>query len=136
MPSDKNWKSLYPPNWRKLSEAVRQEAGWECEHCEVPNGSFRLKGYDELSQWANMDELETAIELGAELLSMEQFLDAHTEIVLTVAHLDQDPRNNARDNLEALCQRCHLAHDNTPAHRRRREMIYLECFGGQTNLFG
>lgn len=28
--------------------------------------------------------------------------------VLTVHHLDGDPSNNSRENLKALCQRCHL----------------------------
>ncbi len=32
-------------------------------------------------------------------------------IVLSVAHLDQYPENNAYSNLAALCQKCHLDHD-------------------------
>mgnify|MGYP001397670851 CR=1 FL=1 len=32
-----------------------------------------------------------------------------SRVVLTVAHLDHDTRNNADDNLRALCQRCHLS---------------------------
>lgn len=32
-------------------------------------------------------------------------------VILTTAHLDQDPTNNAEDNLRALCQRCHLNYD-------------------------
>jgi hypothetical protein len=32
-------------------------------------------------------------------------------IILTVAHLDQNPANNDESNLAALCQRCHLNHD-------------------------
>lgn len=28
--------------------------------------------------------------------------------ILTVDHIDHDPKNNAVDNLAALCQRCHL----------------------------
>jgi 5-methylcytosine-specific restriction endonuclease McrA len=39
-------------------------------------------------------------------------------VVLTVAHLsDPDPMNCADDNLAALCQRCHLAHDRE--HHKR-----------------
>ena len=34
-----------------------------------------------------------------------------SRVVLTVAHLDHDPMNCARENLRALCQRCHLAYD-------------------------
>jgi len=32
-------------------------------------------------------------------------------VVLTVAHMDHDPTHNDRDNLRALCQRCHLRYD-------------------------
>lgn len=32
-------------------------------------------------------------------------------VILAVAHIDQNPSNNARSNLMALCQRCHLEFD-------------------------
>lgn len=32
-------------------------------------------------------------------------------VILTVAHLDHDPRNNAPENLRAWCQRCHNTYD-------------------------
>ena len=35
----------------------------------------------------------------------------NSRIVLSVAHLDQHPENNTFSNLAALCQKCHLAHD-------------------------
>ena len=47
-------------------------------------------------------------------------------VVLTVAHLDHNPANCAPENLRALCQACHLAHDaaqhakSAAATRRRR----------------
>lgn len=34
-----------------------------------------------------------------------------SRVVLTVAHIDQDKKNNRFDNLAALCQKCHLGHD-------------------------
>jgi hypothetical protein len=40
-------------------------------------------------------------------------------VVLACAHLNHDPTHNAPSNLEALCQRCHLAHD-AHEHRHRR----------------
>ncbi len=45
-------------------------------------------------------------------------------IVLTIAHLDHDPRNNDPENLRALCQRCHNRHDaaHRAANRRRTIM--------------
>ncbi len=33
------------------------------------------------------------------------------KVVLGVAHLDQNRQNNRRDNLRALCQRCHFRYD-------------------------
>ena len=35
----------------------------------------------------------------------------NARVVLSVAHLDQQPENNHPTNLKALCQRCHLLHD-------------------------
>lgn len=54
-----------------------------------------------------------------------------SKVVLTVAHLDHDPTNNAEDNLAALCQRCHLAYDadhhrRNAAATRRRQMQTAE----------
>ena len=34
-----------------------------------------------------------------------------SRVVLTIAHMDQNPRNNTDSNLRALCQRCHNTHD-------------------------
>lgn len=34
-----------------------------------------------------------------------------SKVVLTVAHLDHNPRNCNEDNLKALCQKCHLGYD-------------------------
>ncbi len=60
-----------------------------------------------------------------------------TNVVLTVAHLNQDPTDNRDENLKALCQRCHLAHDreqhteNARATRQRKR----EQESGQSTLF-
>ena len=34
-----------------------------------------------------------------------------SKVVLTIAHLDNDTTHNTDDNLEAMCQKCHLAYD-------------------------
>ena len=41
--------------------------------------------------------------------------------VLTVHHLDGDSMNNARENLIALCQRCHLKEQNAAWRQRQAE---------------
>ena len=55
------------------------------------------------------------------------------------SHLDHDEQNNHPDNLAALCQKCHLAHDRDDNQRRaqasrsaKRERI--DRMRGQTAL--
>ena len=61
-----------------------------------------------------------------------------SRVVLTIAHLDQDPTNNAGWNLAAYCQRCHNAHDAPhrrlhAAETRRRKLGNLHLFEDATN---
>ena len=51
-----------------------------------------------------------------------------SRVVLTVAHLNHNPRDSRRVNLRALCQRCHLAYD-APLHRIRSSRTRLERIG-------
>ena len=43
-----------------------------------------------------------------------------SRVILTVAHIDQDKRNNSFFNLAALCQRCHLNRDRAHHIRNRK----------------
>ena len=43
-----------------------------------------------------------------------------SRVVLTVAHLDHTPENNADDNLAALCQLCHNTYDAPKRHSNRK----------------
>ena len=43
-----------------------------------------------------------------------------SRVVLTVAHLDHNPANNAEDNLAALCQKCHNTYDAPKRHANRK----------------
>lgn len=44
-----------------------------------------------------------------------------SKVVLTTAHLDHNPANNARENLLALCQRCHNRIDKW--HRKNSRAV-------------
>lgn len=72
-------RDKYPPDWEKISLAVREDAGQKCEFC----GARNRKAHPTTG----------------------------SRVVLTVAHLDHNPQNCDRDNLRALCQKCHLAYD-------------------------
>lgn len=99
MPIKTENKHRYPDNWREIRAAILERAEDCCEQCGVPNGAWRLPGFE---QWT----CDPAI--------ADEWSDEGrkaTRIVLTIAHLDHTPENNDPGNLRALCQRCHLAYD-------------------------
>ena len=82
MPISPENKKLYPDNWKEISEYIRYDrADNFCEHGDC--------------------EAENG----------KPHPVTGSTVVLTVAHLDHDPSNCADDNLEAMCQRCHLRYD-------------------------
>lgn len=140
MPIAEHRKQLYSDDWPEISQRVREEAGQRCEHCNAPNGEHVVRcteepgAYGEL--WFDPDGVPgcTWHNVRGELIkpkydpSWDVMSDCDdlpegmrwVKIVLTVAHVDQDATNNARENLRALCQRCHFELDRTPEARRRR----------------
>ena len=104
MPISKKNMKLYPggsihsKEWRLIRARLLQESGNRCEGTDRHPGCGR--------------ENRTTIPGKTSL------------VVLTVAHLDHDPRNNDRLNLRVLCQRCHLAYDKE--HHMRNAMSTRE----------
>jgi hypothetical protein len=91
-------RSAYPENWEEISQYVRFERAGG--RCEF---------------------------CGAE--HGQPHPETGSTVVLTTAHLDHDTtNNNAPGNLRALCQRCHLKHDqklhleHAAQTRRQREI--------------
>lgn len=116
----------YPADWPQIRQTILERDGHRCKHCGVANhvlGWRDRKGAfhpwpDEKpeSGWIAADRLFT--------------------IVLTIAHLDHDTSNNDPGNLAALCQRCHLQHDQpqhvrNAANTRRQKRLAA----GQAELF-
>lgn len=110
-------KQDYPENWREISLAVRTEAGNCCEWCQVPNKAvIQRKAYRPgvIKDWVPVVVVinhENMYERTEHLKWSRLRFHGLTRIVLTVAHLDRNSHNNDRNNLAALCQRCHLRHD-------------------------
>ena len=134
MPISKEKKALYPANWDELSKRVRETAGQRCQQCKAPNGQQIARGCDvDAGTYMVVDGGAVFSEIDGELLGVqrgsEYDADRFLVVVLTVAHLDQDPTNNALENLRALCQKCHLAHDkhqhiaSARATRRARKAV-------------
>ena len=104
-----------PAGWVMDAVVGCSECGWMCE----------------TDIWVEPDEFPMADELDPSKSSRDY---RHTRCVLTIAHLDQDPRIADPDRLRALCQRCHLKYDNQPEQRAKRRRIYAELRGQMTLL--
>lgn len=93
----------YPPNWKEISARIRFErAGGRCEGSPAFPYCRAEHG--------------------------RAHPDTGSKVVLTVAHLDHDIKNNADDNLRAMCQRCHLSYDaehhaRNAARTRRKKAL-------------
>ncbi|MCJ2069165.1 hypothetical protein MKK75_10175 [Methylobacterium sp. J-030] len=113
MPISAANQKLYPggsirsPEWRAIRDTILKRARF---HCEGTSRVFECRAVHG---------------------------DPHPEtgkrVVLTIAHLDHDPRHNDPGNLRALCQRCHNRWDKS--HRtanaratRQRKAIQLGLF--------
>ena len=125
MPIRAEFRRLYPPHWRALSQRVRFErAGGRCQGCGRPHlARVRClpdgRWFDEAAgTWRNRrgrpDRWPDLLEAGQVRL---------TRVVLAAAHLDNDPANNRLGNLRGLCQRCHMLHDR-PHHLVQRWLTY------------
>lgn len=95
MPISVENRKLYSPDWSAISLAVRDRAGWRCE-CDGRCGQDH----------------------GGRCRARQG--QAHpvtgSKVILTVMHLDHDPRNCDPANLMAGCQKCHNRYDGP--HRR------------------
>ena len=130
MPIRPSEKARYPADWPAISMEVRNAADHRCEFCGVENYSLgawigskwhkaESKGTGE-RDWPHQGEIFPCRHGDSVVWTKVR------RIVLTVAHLDHTPENCARDNLKALCQRCHLRYDakhhakNAAATRRAK----------------
>lgn len=130
MPIRASQKHLYPPaaEWKAIRAEVLLRANDRCEwvdewgrRCNAANHSMGTWWDAKHAKvWVSL----TAGECDAATADGERVV----MIVLTIAHVDQDPRNNGapgdRPNLKALCQRHHNGLDRPHrirhAHETRR----------------
>lgn len=101
MPIKPENRALYPANWKELRAQVLERAEHCCELCFVPNGAIIRR-----------------LPMGRWVLVLDE-RGGGVRVVLTTAHINQDPTDNRMVNLLALCQRCHLRID-APYRRRKK----------------
>jgi hypothetical protein len=102
-------RKRYPPDWKKISRAVKERAGWRCA-CTGECG--RQQEHSAPDKRCPNAHGQPALGFG-------------WLVRLTTAHLDHTPENCADENLRAMCEVCHLAYDREhhaqTAARRKRE---------------
>jgi hypothetical protein len=110
----------YHKDWfSDIRPRILKRAGNRCEFCGVPNHELIYRGY-----WNGREVYQTSdgniYDAGtSELLTNDIYADIEPlngkdkaiKVVLTVAHLNHDVKDNRDENLRALCQRCHLRYD-------------------------
>lgn len=123
MPISKAQLALYPRSWKAIRKEILERAGSRCEcagECKLPHAGGRcglLHG-----EWVRRGEAEE--EMGTYRT---------IRIVLTIAHLNHNPKDSRRRNLKAMCQRCHLRYDS--ALHQRNAALTRDRKRGQLRLF-
>lgn len=126
MPIRHENRARYPKDWPSISARVRAEAGHECEECHVKNYAIGGRSPDGRF-WPALPTGEQSLGLMWPREGEYAWCSGWPErlriirIVLTVAHLNHQPEDVSRENLRALCQRCHLRYDAASKAARRRE---------------
>lgn len=127
MPIRPELRALYPPHWSEIRDRILHRARRRCERCGKLDRTPVETVWDGSGRWRPLDETVWRGRDGhAHPDQVVRGRRHETLVVLTVAHLDQDPRHNDEANLAALCQGCHLWHDrhqhatNARATKRRR----------------
>jgi 5-methylcytosine-specific restriction endonuclease McrA len=139
MPIRPEWRHFYRgPAWRAIRARILARAGDCCERCAAPDRTTVLRLYG----WWTPSGLEATVAQqggcinGTDLIVLPwrhagqaateacfpsvKYEGRWVRIVLTVAHLNHDPRDNRDENLQALCQWCHLHHDVRFHHANAR----------------
>lgn len=110
-------KSRYPANWKEIRKRILRRAVNRCELCGVMNHSWIQRKTYCRAWWQYSEPQYEADEVNAKPI----------KVVLTVAHINQDPSDNRDCNLRALCQRCHniidlpYRVDNVAKTRRKKK---------------
>jgi len=110
-----NKKYYRGKTWQYFRAWALERAEDKCEFCGVENHALGVRDLDgDFHKGSFWDTVAGDPEFFGD--------DAkEIKIVLTVAHLDHGHENNGPDNLRALCQKCHLNHDQEQHQKNAAE---------------
>lgn len=126
----------YPANWKsEIRPAILERANHRCERCGVENYAIGLRDLDG-KFWTDEEYFDMGWD---EIDRLFGYKECKTiRIVLTIAHIDNpDPMDCRPENLQALCQRCHILLDAPEKGRKRKEKnrIDRDRAVGQLDMF-
>ncbi len=127
----------YPANWKtEIRPAIMQRANNCCEFCGVSNYKLIIRGnwegiecYQDID--GNIYDSNTSEIIGKDYVGEVHQTNKLIKVVLTIAHLDNDTKNNSYGNLKALCQRCHNRYD-VKFRKANRRNSYVKRLGLQS----
>ncbi len=134
-----NYKK-YPSNWKsEIRPTILKRADNCCENCGIRNysvgyrtnkrfvGTYGNIVHDLAGQGLSYPSLNLLSYCEAkeicEVCNNSGLDEKYIVIVLTIAHLDHDTNNNCLENLQALCQSCHLSYDSDFHRKNARNTI-------------
>jgi hypothetical protein len=120
-------KTLYPKDWPEIRKRILEREGHKCKFCALENGAVGYRDKEGVFHYSEAYLLTKQRGYGFYQTS------GYLKIVLTVAHLNHDTKDNSDINLASLCQRCHLNHDKhfhkaNAAQTRRKKKGLQELF--------
>ena len=141
MPIKPENRARYPKDWKALSLAAKERAGWICQHPGCATRQYAVGRWVQDSHgiwwWKWLDTGNSFAE--ARSKAAELYFAGGEDgpklivIVLTVAHLNHQPEDCRPENLAAMCQRHHLAYDHD--HHRANAQATRRAKAGTLELF-
>lgn len=124
MPIRRELRHLYRgPAWEQLRRETLERAGHRCERCAKPHHARVFVTRDSTGRWKPLRLGAWRDRSGRPCPAPASGTAYSITVVLTIAHLDHDPRRNEPKNLAALCQSCHLAHDQRQHYAQARRTL-------------
>lgn len=141
MPIKPENKARYPADWKQIRERILKRAGHKCERCQAPDRTRIARGTDDDTGTYMTADADVYSDVDGRHLGQCRFSDYSPRmvfIVLTIAHLNHTPEHCDDDNLQALCQQCHLRldakhHAATAQGTRHARKAIGDLFDGGTH---
>lgn len=116
MPIKPHLRKFYRGAWAAVRARILERAGHCCERCGKPNHTWVAVMRDGTGRWceggAKRGQWRDQVGRRIARPTLRELTEARQVwVVLTIAHLNHLAGDDRDENLQALCQRCHLAHD-------------------------